>query len=172
MSDDCCNVPAPARTSLYFPDEIILYGVMLNRQWNYANFYAGDLNELHVEMVPISGPPVSTSSIVLAYGYAFEGHCYRFDRQRVFVTDAPEEAPIGCGFDLEPGPTDPASPPMPSQAYRMWRIRAETYLLEFSTSYDTARALVLDANLPGRRAPSTYSVTMQMAHRGGRLTRE
>ena len=27
MSDDCCNVPAPARTSVYFPDEIILYGV-------------------------------------------------------------------------------------------------------------------------------------------------
>ena len=54
----------------------------------------------------------------------------------------------------------------------MWRIRAATELLELATTYDTAQALILDANLPGRRAPNTYSVTMQMAHRGGRLTRE
>ena len=79
-------------------------------------------------MVPTSaGRRCPRCSIVLAYGYAFEGHCYRFDKARIFVTDAPEEDPIGCGFDLEPGPNDPAEHrPIPPQAYRMWRIRAAT----------------------------------------------
>ena len=31
---------------------------------------------------------------------------------------------------------------------------------------------LLDANLPGKRAPNTYDNDMQMAHRGGRLTRD
>jgi hypothetical protein len=171
MSDECCNVPAPARTSLYFPDEIILYGVRLNSHWNYANFYAGTGQELRVEMVSTGSAPQSASSIVLAYGYAYEGHCYRFDKTRVFITEATEENPVGCGFDVEPRPPLPA-PPNPPLIYRMWRIRAATELLELSTNYDTAQALILDANLPGRRAPNTYSITMQMAHRGGRLTRE
>ena len=171
MSDDCCNVPAPARTSLYFPDEIILYGVRLNQPWNYASIYAGSGEELRVEMIPTGPAPRSTSSIVLAYGYAFEGHCYRFDKTRIFVTDASEEDPIGCGFDVEPRPPLPTPPAQPL-IYRMWRIRAATELLELSTAYDEAQALILDANLPGRRAPNTYSVNMQMAHRGGRLTRE
>jgi hypothetical protein len=51
----------------------------------------------------------------------------------------------------------------------MWRIRAASELLELTTSFDTAQTLVLDANLPGRRSPTTYSVTAQVAHRGGRL---
>jgi hypothetical protein len=117
----------------------------------------------------------SRSAIVLAYGYAFEGHCYRFDKTRVFVTDATEQDPLGCGFDLEPRPTEPvfgAGVANPTPTYRMWRIRAATELLELTTNYDTARALILDANLPGRRAPNTYSNNMQMAHRGGRLTRD
>ena len=36
----------------------------------------------------------------------------------------------------------------------------------------TVQSLVLDANLPGKRAPNTYDNDMQMAHRGGRLTRD
>jgi hypothetical protein len=162
MSDDCCNVPAPAQWSTHFPDEIILYGVRLNRGRNYASFYAGYGQELRVEMFGSAGE----SFVVLAYGYAYEGHCYRFDKARVFVVRDPhEEDPIGCGFDIERRLGQPA-------VYRMWRIRAATQLLELTTNFDTARALILEANLPGRRAPSTYSITMQMAHRGGRLTRD
>ena len=108
MSDDGCNVPAPASTSVYFPDEIIIYGVRLNSPFNYASFYAGTGQELRVEMVSTGASPQSTSSIVLAYGYAYEGHCYRFDKTRVFVIDATEEDPIGCGFDVELRPPLPA----------------------------------------------------------------
>jgi hypothetical protein len=164
MTDNCGDVPAPARTGVYFPDEIILYGVKLNSLEDHASFFAGSDYELHVQLFD-TGPMTSAQySLALAYGYAFEGHCYRFDKARAFiVTDSADEDPVGCGFDLEP-----TAPPV----YRMWRIRAETYLLEVATTYDKAQALVLDANLPGKRSPNTYSINLQMAHRGGRLTRE
>jgi hypothetical protein len=179
MTDDCSDVPAPARTGVYFPDEIILYGVKLNRRRDWANFFAGPRYRLHVHLHDNQVPeqPLNNSqySAVLAYGYAFEGHCYRFDKVRAFiVTEADEEDPVGCGFDLEPRPNEPVEPntnpnPNPRPIYRMWRIRAASELLELTTSFDTAKALVLDANLPGRRSPTTYSVTAQVAHRGGRL---
>lgn len=176
MSDDCCNVPAPAQTGTYFPDEIILYGVKLNRLNDFASFFAGSGRELRVQLHD-SGPIGNDlCSTILAYGYAFEGHCYRFDKVRTFlVTGAFDEDPVGCGFDLEPRRNEPIRPQTaanPDPIYRMWRIRAATKLLEVTTTYDKAQALVLDANLPGRRSPNTYSVTLQMAHRGGRLTRE
>ena len=108
MSDDCCNVPAPARTGIYFPDEIILYGVKLNRLENYSVFFAGTDYELRVQLFD-TGPMTSAQySMALAYGYAFEGSCYRFDKVRAFIiTDIADEDPVGCGFDLEPRPTEP-----------------------------------------------------------------
>ena len=33
-----------------------------------------------------------------------------------------------------------------------------------------AEQIVLEANLPGKRSPKSYSATMQLAHRSGRLT--
>jgi hypothetical protein len=177
MSDGCCNVPAPARTGIYLPDEIILYGVKLNRLEDYSVFFAGTDYELHVQLFNDDGPMTSADySMALAYGYAFEGSCYRFDKVRAFIiTDSADEDPVGCGFDLEPRPTEPvfgSGGANPAPIYRMWRIRAATQLLEVATNYDTAQALVLDAHLPGKRSPNTYSNNMQMAHRGGRLTRE
>ncbi|HRO10675.1 hypothetical protein [Amaricoccus sp.] len=168
MSDDGCNIPAPAQTGTYFPDEIILYGVKLNRLHDYSSFFGGRGYELRVQLVDTAPMSHDDYSMVLAYGYAFEGHCYRFDKVRAFVvTDAAEEDPVGCGFDLELRLNQPGTP-----VYRMWRIHTVTQLLEVATTYDTAQALVLDANLPGRRSPNTYSINLQMAHRGGRLTRE
>jgi hypothetical protein len=184
MNDNCCNVPAPARTGTYYPDEIILYGIKLNSINPYSNFYAGRGYELHVQLHDAqTGNPLPNRaySTVLAYGYAFEGHCYRFDKVRVFiVTGSGDLDPVGCGFDLEPranepvlqAPAPPNPIPNPAPTYRMWRIRAADELLELTTTFDSAQALVLDANLPGRRSPTTYSITLQMAHRSGRLTKE
>lgn len=176
MSDNCGDVPAPARSGIYFPDEIIIYGVKLNRLHDYSTFFAGTDYELRVQLVDTAPMTSSQYSMALAYGYAFEGHCYRFDKTRAFIiTDSADEDPVGCGFDLEPRPAEAVATGSPANAapiYRMWRIRAATQLLELATTYDTAQALVLDANLPGRRSPNTYSINLQMAHRGGRLTRE
>jgi hypothetical protein len=108
--------------------------------------------------------PSTEVAISVIYGYAYEGGCYRVDKPRIiaFHYDGPDIAAIGCGFD-ETGVLGP-------QSYRMWAITTKTPLLELTASIDTAEALLLEANLPGKRSPNTYGSKMQLAHRGGRLT--
>jgi hypothetical protein len=53
----------------------------------------------------------------------------------------------------------------------MWRVKSQSALVELSAMIDTPQKLILDAQLPGKRAPNTYNNDMQLAHRGGRLTR-
>ena len=152
------TVPAPSGP-VYTADEIILYGVQLNL--NKADpakldVGLGKSTELHISLSSTVGV---SGSIVLAYGYAFEGHCYRLDTTRIFlvVTGPPPEDAKGCGFE---------------KPYKMWRITATTQILEISTSFADARALILDAQLPGKRSPSSYAITLKMAHRNGRLSND
>ncbi|WP_046861572.1 hypothetical protein [Microvirga massiliensis] len=181
------NVPAPASEFNFVPDEIILYGVLLNGDKNgykkdTAAEYSGFINLADSE--PFAVPPGNalqgvlslrltlfrgdkpldnTKAVIAAiYGYAFEGGCYRFDRPRVFLFERmgasqEDKDAQGCGFEG-------FNPP-----YKMWRIRSGTNLLELNTSAGAAQQLVLEANLPGRRAPNTYEGNMRLAHRGGRL---
>jgi hypothetical protein len=98
--------------------------------------------------------------IVAAYGYAFEGHCYRFDRPRILAFAGPNgDAARGCGYDI------PAN-----LGYNMWRIKSNRRIIELTATVDDVAKTVLEANMPGRRPPNTYSAHMQLAHRGGRLT--
>jgi hypothetical protein len=178
------NVPAPAFEFNFVPDEIILYGVRLNGDWQNKDAKdSGFINLADPE--PFAVPPGNalqgvlslrltlfrgekpldnTKAVIAAiYGYAFEGGCYRFDRPRVFLFERKgagetDENAQGCGFEG-------FNPP-----YKMWRIRSGTNLLELNTSAGIAQQLVLEANLPGRRAPNTYEGNMRLAHRSGRLT--
>ncbi len=166
------DTPAPA-TGIYKADALILYGVKLNSKEDYARFDVGQGagSELRLQLFsggpPKTGQSKDTYSVVLAYGYAFDGHCYRFDSNRIFLIIGPAGEPaFGCGFDAPPNaqPSDPS--------YRMWRIQASTELLELASNFGDAKALILDANLPGKRSPTSYAITQRMAHRDGRLTRE
>jgi hypothetical protein len=108
--------------------------------------------------------------IIAAYGYAYEGHCYRFERPKVlaFETEGDETngrtADLGCNFD----PPNPAAPP--KAWYRMWRLKSAQPVIELGADVNDVQKLILDANLPAKRAPSTYRAEMQLAHRGGRLS--
>ena len=177
------NTPAPMRGSSYHPNELLLYGVKLNESENYADIpFDPSVTVLTVETdtgTPVKkqktislrlavkttdAPEDETSisrnkvSMVVAYGYAFEGGCYRFDRPRLllFAGKMTEEEATGCGFE----------PP-----YKVWRITSKTMLLEVATNIGLAEDLVLAANLPGNRPPNTYGNHMELAHRGGRLNR-
>ncbi|WP_327208167.1 hypothetical protein [Rhizobium johnstonii] len=158
MTDDC--VPAPSG-SRYVADEIILYGVDLNDANGVAHLDVGLVGtELQIKLA--NG--IITGSTVLAYGYAFDGHCYRLDSNRIFVVTGPNAEPaVGCGFDKTPSTTP---------GYKMWRITASEQILEISTAFGHARTLILDAQLPGKRSPGSYAITLRMAHRNGRLTNE
>ncbi|ESW62964.1 hypothetical protein ACYG9Z_23915 [Mesorhizobium sp. RSR380A] len=139
----------------------------MNQREEYGRFNVGQGGDTELRVQIFKARQAQTSkdySIVLAYGYAFEGHCYRLDSNRIFiVTGPPDEDPVGCGFEPQVG--TPA-------LYRMWRIRASTELLEIATNFSDAKTLILDANLPGRKSPTSYAINQTMAHRDGRLTRD
>ncbi len=162
------HVPAPA-TGRYKPDELILYGVKLNQSTDYGSIDVGQgyNTELRVQLYRDDHELTSGDySIVLAYGYAFDGHCYRFDSNRIFiVTDSKAYPATGCGFDPTPNSTSKIS-------YQMWRIRASTELVEVGASFGDVKTLILDAHLPGKRSPNSYAITQSMAHRDRRLNRE
>ncbi|HEV7318503.1 MAG TPA: hypothetical protein VGO04_07835 [Ensifer sp.] len=161
------HLPAPAETGLYFPDALILYGVKLNSNDDYGKLSVGQPGvELRFQLFAGSDPLTNGQfSVVLAYGYAFDGHCYRLDSNRMFIVAGVEDQdPIGCGFDAQPTGS--------SNGYRMWRIQSSTQILEITTSVSDAKTLILDANLPGKKSPTSYAITQSMAHRNGRLARD
>jgi len=158
---DCDCIPDPGG-KIFAPDEIIIYGVNLRN--GPAGNAQGELQfkaGWQVTLGPKSVPAGTDFQIVAAYGYAYEGHCYRFDRPRILMfasTGVPAMAPAaGCGFNI-------------SAQYQMWRVPADKEVMELTAQIDTFRAVVLEANLPGRRPPNTYASDMMLAHRGGRLT--
>ncbi|MDQ0509598.1 hypothetical protein [Ancylobacter amanitiformis] len=167
-------IPAPSGAPVYKPNEILLYGVKLNDKHDFAEIPFD--SEVTVQqstialrlLVQKTGDALGTKpverdrvSIIVAYGYAYEGGCYRFDKPRLLLfAPASEEANAqGCGFEG-------FNPP-----YKMWRITAKTMLLEVATSVGLAEDLVLTANLPANRPPNTYGNHMELAHRGGKLNR-
>lgn len=173
-----CDIPAPADPQNYAPNEIILYGLRLN--FDPANSLAHILvgenpfppQSFRLQLgMTRNGALMAPDEVVIAsvIAYAFEGHCYRLDRPKVmaFVYELPDVPAEGCGFE----PPDPVPAPLPNSVYRMWRIRTKTQIIELDTRADLAETLILEANLPGKRSPNTYSLDMQLAHRGGRLTK-
>ncbi|MFL5018688.1 MAG: hypothetical protein ACJ8EW_21320 [Rhizobium sp.] len=158
MIDD--SVPAPSLPGLpYVAGQIILYGIDLNDAHGITHLDVGMAGKAELQIKLASGVGI-TGSTVLAYGYAFEGHCYRLDSNRIFVVTGPHAEPAaGCGFD-------------PALGYKMWRLTASSQILEISTAFGDARTLILDAQLPGKRSPSSYAITLRMAHRNGRLSND
>ena len=143
---DCNDVPTPSDAS-FSPDELTLYGVQLTT--------------IKLDLSPggqeVSLPSTGITIAIAAYGYAYEGHCYRFDKTRILIFGGGTGAETngGCGF----GPS-----------YKMWRLKPNARVIDLSVSAGTVQEVVLDASLPGRRAPATYRGEMQLVHRAGRLT--
>jgi hypothetical protein len=192
-----CFVPPVRPGKPYSADEIILYGLDLTLvakiraradgdDWNIYSYTWGqqeDDEEPHVSQEGGEEPefhlegffkllrqtlerakPVRRQFAAI-YGYAYEGSCYRLDKPKILVFKPQGKKKktvpaVGCGFDGK------------DLNYSMWRVRASDTLVEMTINADTFQALILEQNLPGKRAPNTYAATMisgGMAHRGGRL---
>jgi hypothetical protein len=157
------DIPPPPDPLDFYPDQLTLYGVKLSEQpksdKNLTKLQVGD-NVLHLQIFSKKKPgearPSDEVSLAAIFGYSYEGHCYRLDKPRMYIIEDTGVTANGCGF---------------STPYKMWSIRARTSLMEISVNYDLAEVLVLHANLPGNRAPNTYGNDMQLAHRGGKLSR-
>ena len=171
----CSDVPAPADPRNYAPDEIVLYGVKLNRAGGEgsaniaidAETNASDALHLRLN-VSRNNAAMTPAEVVIAsvIAYSFEGHCYRLAKPKIllFRSDRPDLAAQGCGFESTGGS-------LSDDSYRMWRIRAKTPLVDLEVRSGFAEEIILESNLPGKRPPSTYSLDMELAHRSGRLSK-
>ncbi len=106
------------------------------------------------------GNPAKLSAGII-YGYAYEGHCYDLPKPKIMLIPADPEMPKcdDCGYDAK-APCD----------YRVWVVDKLDECVEIEVNQGFVEELVLEANMPGKRSPSTYRATMAMAHRGGKLT--
>jgi hypothetical protein len=97
----------------------------------------------------------------IIFGYAYEGHCYDLPKPKIMLIPAmPGDIPEDdCGFDAKQ-PED----------YRVWVVDKLDKCAEIELNQGFVEQIVLEANLPGKRSPRSYSATMQLAHRSGRLT--
>jgi hypothetical protein len=171
MADENAIPALPSK--VYVPDEIILYGVELSKKItggisgliSIGNHVDQEI-KLSVGISKEHGTATGADyTIATIYGYAYEGHCYRMDKPSILVFrhgDTQEPA-FGCGFGAHEKKRD-------GSTYSMWRLRPPQEILQLEMTVGTLQSVVLDANLPGRRGPSTYAAHMQLAHRGGRLT--
>lgn len=100
-------------------------------------------------------------SIGIIYGYAYEGHCYDLPKPKIMLLPAlPRSIPADdCGYKEKE-----------AEGYRLWIVDKLDQCVEIEVNQGFVEQLVLEANLPGRRSPSTYRATMALNHRGGRLT--
>jgi len=173
MIDDC-SVPPPRGSGKFAPDDVLIYGTSLStpaapRAADEAYLKFDDKWRLVLKGKNGQDPMGETFIIIVAYGYAYEGHCYRFDKPKLLafpigVDAAKGEDAYGCGFEI------PRDFPRDKVWYRLWRLKSAKRIMELTASVDDIQKLILEANLPGRRAPGTYRSEMQLAHRGGRLT--
>jgi len=108
-----------------------------------------------------SGEPDKVRSIGIIYGYAYEGHCYDLPKPAIMLLPVlPEDIPDNdCGYDKKK-----------TANYKVWIVDKLQDCMQVEVSRGFVEQLVLEANMPGRRSPSTYRATMQVAHRSGRLT--
>ena len=76
----------------------------------------------------------------------------------MLIPAMPDDVPDDdCGYDLKPG-------------YKVWIVDKLDQCVEIEVNQGFIEQIVLEANMPGRRSPSTYRATMALSHRGGKLT--
>ena len=146
------------------PDEISrLWPIPIPLPTKYVHHLPIRTNMLGVVMIATSvglaeSKPLSTGVI---FGYAYEGHCYDLPKPKLmFIPAIPRVIPDDdCGFDAKE-----------DENYRVWIVDKLDQCAEIELNQGFVEQIVLEANLPGKRSPRSYSATMQLAHRSGRLT--
>jgi hypothetical protein len=119
---------------------------------------AQELNEVFLINLTDEHNPMSSGVI---FGYAFEGHCYDLPKPKIMLIPADPEplACDDCGYDLKR-----------ECDYMVWVVDKLQRCVEIEVNQGFIEQIVLEANVPGKRSPTTYRATMQVAHRSGRLT--
>lgn len=155
------NPPLPLPT--HNPGAITLYGAPLVVQ-------AGNNYNIAVNLEPVVGLLLEVRTmnwgwtLALIYGYSFEGQCYQLERPKIMLVPDNGTLAIGCGYHDFPQNAPRA------QTYQMWYVEKFAPTVEVDVNVGRFEQLVLEANLPGRRNPNTYSSNMMLSHRSGRFS--
>lgn len=106
-----------------------------------------------------TGGTISCGVIV---AYAFEGHTYDLPKPKIMILPVkPEDdiPPDDSGYELKK-----------DAGYAVWLVDKLDECAEFELTQGFVEQLVLDANLPGKRAPNMYVGRMMLGHRSGKLS--
>jgi hypothetical protein len=108
----------------------------------------------------VASNKIITCGIIV--GYSYEGHTYDLPKPKIMIIPTLPEARIpqdDSGFDAKE-----------SEGYAVWLVDKLDECVEFELNQGFVEQLILDANLPGKRAPNMYAGRMMMGHRSGRLS--
>jgi hypothetical protein len=178
MSFDCCRPTHKFEDGAYNASQVRLYGILskieelekrlvllkLQQPRKDARQAFGGLVikvKKGLAVVFTLSDPGAQMSVGVIFGYAYEGHCYELPKPKVMVLPVnPEMIPKDdCGFDEKA-----------AEDYMVWVVDKLDECIEIEVSSGFVEQLVLEANLPGKRSPTTYRAAQALAHRGGRLT--
>lgn len=104
------------------------------------------------------GAPPLTCGIIV--GYAYEGHTYDLPKPKIMLIPAvPQNIPADdSGYNKKM-----------SEGYLLWIVDKLDRCVEFEMNQGFIEQIVLEANLPGKRAPTSYAGRSSLGHRSGKL---
>jgi hypothetical protein len=142
------------------PDEASLAGSGEKASGKKFDQVSIELKKLGKAMLSIAkGDTALSCGIIVACSY--EGRTYDLAKPKIMIIPAMPLQPIpkdDSGFDAKGG------------GYAVWIVDKLDDCVEFEISQGDIEQIVLEANLPGKRAPHMYAARMMMGHRSGRLT--
>lgn len=111
------------------------------------------------ELAARTGGTITVGVIV---GYAYEGHTYDLPKPKIMILPVEPEPTIP--------PDDSGYNEKKDAGYAVWLVDKLDECAEFEMNQGFVEQLVLEANMPGKRAPNMYVGRMMMGHRSGKLT--
>lgn len=149
----------------YQPTQLRLYGVPIGVKVGGSPPFSVESADFSLGLNVFSkSDPNKRYEMAVIYGYAYEGNCYSLPKPSIVVVDrATRQDASGCGYENTYADAKNAL------KYYMWTADKLDKTLELSLRQGFFEDIILDVNTNGQKAPSTYSMKVQMAHRGGKL---
>lgn len=163
MSDQAYILNKALPDPRYSGSRVYIYGVPIIR------LPGPEGSEFQITMIY---PHDGDWELALVHGYAYEGHCYKFDAPKILLVQRGRRSVAsGCGYDGSYLRADPQFPNVPVVArYSMWIVDKLEQTLQMELRQDFYDTIVLEANLPANKRPASYNIGMQLGHRSGKLT--
>ncbi|MEM6617437.1 MAG: hypothetical protein AAGA88_05370 [Pseudomonadota bacterium] len=155
------ELPTIIEKEIFKPADVLLVGTHVRKDsgknTGYVSLDIGDDADDTLELQLTVAADENKTQVALIYGYMFEANFYRLPKPTLMVVKGKETAI----------PNQSLSSGEAGLFY--WRMHKLDRCSEITVEEGFVQEMLLEKNLPGKRAPNTYAANMQMAHRGGRL---